>query len=121
MNLLDKIKEEIIVLISNSKKRRVRPLELKKTVSSKLRLPGSLVKEALDDLVKSRELVFTYRDPCSYVEIPNGTKHVAARPMKVVEDATGDTWICDADVDPSRDLAKQGCWRCGSLAFTRND
>ena len=35
MNLLDQIKEEIIKLISGSKEQRMRPLELKKTISNK--------------------------------------------------------------------------------------
>jgi hypothetical protein len=47
--------------------------------------------------------------------------HKAARPMKVVVDKNGCRWLCDADVDTSKDLASQGCWRCAELAFTRND
>ncbi len=47
--------------------------------------------------------------------------HVAARPMKVVVDEEGSPWLCDDDVDPHRNLASQGCWRCGDMAFTRND
>jgi hypothetical protein len=47
--------------------------------------------------------------------------HHAARPMKVVVDDRGCRWLCDADVDESKDLKEQGCWRCGDLAFTRDD
>jgi streptogramin lyase len=47
--------------------------------------------------------------------------HKAARPMKVVVDKDGDTWLCDASVDGKQDLKAQGCWRCGDLPFTRND
>ena len=47
--------------------------------------------------------------------------HAAARPMKVVVTADGCTWLCDADVDESRDLNEQGCWRCAEVPFTRND
>lgn len=36
----------------------------------------------------------------------------AARPMKVVVAADGSTWLCDANVDETRDLEEQGCWRC---------
>jgi hypothetical protein len=51
-----------------------------------------------------------------------GTKaHKAARPMRVVIADDGCNWLCDSDVDESQDLRKQGCWRCGDLAFTRND
>jgi hypothetical protein len=41
--------------------------------------------------------------------------------MKVVVDRDGLTWLCDADVDTSKDLASQGCWRCGDMPFSRND
>ncbi len=47
--------------------------------------------------------------------------HKAARPMKVVVGENGCTWLCDADVDESKDLEEQGCWRCADVAFTRND
>jgi hypothetical protein len=47
--------------------------------------------------------------------------HHAARPMKVVLDDDGCRWLCDADVDEDKDLKEQGCWRCGDLAFTRDD
>jgi hypothetical protein len=47
--------------------------------------------------------------------------HKAARPMKVVVDDNGCTWLCDAKVDRTRDLREQGCWRCDELAFTRDD
>jgi len=47
--------------------------------------------------------------------------HLAARPMKVVVDDDGCRWLCDADVDERKDLKEQGCWRCGDLAFTRDD
>jgi hypothetical protein len=41
--------------------------------------------------------------------------------MKVLMDAECHTWLCDADVDESKDLGKQGCWRCADVPFTRND
>jgi hypothetical protein len=47
--------------------------------------------------------------------------HHAARPMRVVVDDRGCRWLCDADVDETKDLKEQGCWRCGDLAFTRDD
>jgi hypothetical protein len=46
--------------------------------------------------------------------------HVPARPMEVVKDKHGSTWLCDKGVDPEGDLFGQGCWRCGDLAFTRS-
>jgi hypothetical protein len=47
--------------------------------------------------------------------------HRAARPMKVVVAEDGCTWLCDSDVDASKDLEAQGCWNCGDVAFTRDD
>jgi len=47
--------------------------------------------------------------------------HKAARPLKVVTDKTGESWLCDKGVDEGGDLKAQGCWRCQDLAFTRND
>ncbi len=47
--------------------------------------------------------------------------HKAARPMKVVVDKGGCTWLCDGKVDEGKDLEEQGCWNCKDVAFTRND
>ena len=47
--------------------------------------------------------------------------HKAARPMKVVVDEGGYTWLCDVKVDESGNLQEQGCWNCKDVAFTRND
>ncbi len=47
--------------------------------------------------------------------------HHPARPLKVVLDDDGCTWICDAFTDENGDLAGQGCWRCSDAQFTRND
>lgn len=47
--------------------------------------------------------------------------HRASRPMEVVKDVNGELWLCDKGANPSQDLAGQGCWRCGDMAFTRND
>lgn len=32
--------------------------------------------------------------------------------MIVVTDKNGNVWLCKKDVDPTKDLRKQGCWRC---------
>ena len=47
--------------------------------------------------------------------------HNAARPMKVVVDGDGCTWLCDASAHEDRNLQEQGCWRCAEVPFTRND
>ena len=44
-----------------------------------------------------------------------------ARPMEIVFEDDGNHWLCDKGVDRERDLAAQGCWRCGDFPFTRQD
>jgi hypothetical protein len=43
--------------------------------------------------------------------------HKPARPLKFFKDKDGYGWLCDKDIDPERDLRKQGCWRCDEMAF----
>lgn len=43
--------------------------------------------------------------------------HAPARPLKYVQDAEGNGWLCDVDVDIDGNLEAQGCWRCGEMAF----
>lgn len=120
MDKHDQLIAEIMTRVAGAKEQRVRPHELQKDLSRKFDISLSSVQQALTALVEEEKLVFTYRDPCSYVEIPYSETHTSARPMKVLVDSTGEPWICDADVDPSGDLAAQGCWRCGDLSFTRS-
>jgi hypothetical protein len=44
-------------------------------------------------------------------EISMKKRPSGSRPLKVVVDSKGNPWICDCQVDPSKDLAKQGCWQ----------
>jgi len=55
------------------------------------------------------------------VEIYAVNPNHPARPMEVVFEKDGNHWLCDKGVDPERDLAAQGCWRCGDFPFTRQD
>ena len=121
MTQREQIKDGVIVRVIGAPGFRLRPHEVEKSVSDELGVPLSAVKEAVRDLVEEGELAYVYRDPCSYLEIPQIESHHAARPMKVVRDSQDESWICDADVDPSSDLEEHGCWRCGDLAFTRDD
>jgi hypothetical protein len=54
-------------------------------------------------------------------QVGHGIYHPSARPMEVVKDDHGEWWLCDKGVDTHHNLLKQGCWRCGELAFTRDD
>ena len=42
-------------------------------------------------------------------------------PVKVVVDSKGNPWICDCQVDPSKDLAAQGCWQLKEGGATRSN
>lgn len=113
--------ERITKAVWGAPEQRIRPIDLAKRLEQEYRLPPSATKSAVNELVGDGELVYTYRDPCSYVEVPFAESHHAARPMKVIPDKSGEYWICDDSVDPSGDLVEQGCWRCGDLAFTADD
>ena len=121
MNQPQQLKDKVMAEVLGSERQRVRPQEAESVVSANLDVPMPTVREAVYDLVENGDLVFAYHDPYHYLEIPPVEGHNAARPMKVVTDAHGEPWICDAGVDPSADLEGQGCWRCGDLPFTRND
>ncbi len=51
------------------------------------------------------------------VESVENAAHKAARPLKYVRDEEGNGWLCDQNVDPTKDLRAQGCWRCEDMAF----
>lgn len=121
MTPLEQTKNEVIAQVIGAANFRLRPHEVEKTVSHKLEASMSAVRAAVYDLVENGDLVFAYHDPYHYLEIPAAEAHHAARPMKVITDADGESWICDAGVDASADLEGQGCWRCRDLPFTRDD
>jgi hypothetical protein len=54
-------------------------------------------------------------------QVGHGIYHPSARPMEVIKDDQGVFWLCDKGVDTHHNLSEQGCWRCGDLAFTRDD
>jgi hypothetical protein len=117
----DEIRARILNLVWNASNQRLRPNILEKKIRDEYGVGVHEVRAILNELVEEEALVFTYRDPCSYVEAPASASRRAARPMKVLRDGEGEYWICDAGVDPAKDLGAQGCWRCGSVPFTRND
>ena len=121
MNAHEETKERIMEAVSGAPDQRIRPIDLERKLKKEHGLAPAALKDVLKELMGEEELVFTYRDPCNYVEIPAAESHHAARPMRVLQDKSGESWICDADVDSSGDLAEQGCWRCRDLAFTASD
>jgi hypothetical protein len=120
---LEQIKEDIYDIVMHSEHMRIRSNDLEKGVSHKYGMHRYVVAEVLKDMLEEERLVFSYRDPCSYVEIPPTKPQRAARPMEIVRDKNGDCWLCDKGVDPEKDLKEQGCWQCAGqeMPFTRQD
>ena len=121
MSQSGQIKKKIIEMVSSTENQRQRPHSVVRTVSDNLGVPIFRVKKALEALLQERKLVFTYRDPCSFVEIPVNDMPRGSRPMKIVMNGKGNPWICDQDVDPFRDLAEQGCWQLREEGSSGND
>ena len=113
MSQSEQIRKKIMEMISANENQRQRPYLVVKTVSSVFGVPSVRVKEMLEDLLKERKLVYTYRDPCSYIEIPFNDLPTGTPHKKVVVNGKGTPWICELDVDPSKNLAVQGCWQLG--------
>jgi hypothetical protein len=121
MNAHEETKERILEEVWTAENQRVRPAVLERKLAHERGLALSSIKDAVNDLVAEGLLVYAYRDPCSYLEIPTEEAHHAARPMEVIPDKFGEYWLCDAHADRQGDLAGQGCWRCGDLAFLPTD
>ena len=77
-NEYERLKEDILMLVADAENKRLRPHALEKSLSSGF--GGSLftVQQALNDLVREGKLVFSYRDPSSYVEIPPASARSSA-------------------------------------------
>ena len=120
MDQSEQIRQKIMEMVIGAENQRQRPHSLVKTISDNSGVPIFRVKKILENLIKERKLVFTYRDPCSFVEIPMTDISRGSQPLKVVADEEGNPWICDRDVDSSKDLAAQGCWQVGGEDSTRN-
>jgi 1,2-phenylacetyl-CoA epoxidase catalytic subunit len=80
MSELTEVKRQILTLVTEAEKHRRRPHELHESLLRSTGASRSVIQEALNDLVRDGELVFSYRDPCSYVEIPEaiGTSPAAS-------------------------------------------
>jgi hypothetical protein len=80
----------------------------------------------LNKEVRDRTVIFTTKKGGAIMENAKEVKvedytelygHTPARPLKYVKDKDGYGWLCDKDIDPDRDLRKQGCWRRDEMAF----
>ena len=122
MSEYEMYQEQVMELVGAAPNQRMRPTELTRQLAKVSGLSAHVVNKIIKDLVEEEDLVYSYRDPCTYVEIPcNGCEggHKAARPMKVVMDSNGSPWLCDENFDGTEALLAENCWNCGDLPFTR--
>lgn len=64
------MRNHILDMIADAKEQRFRPIELKRILENKYQYSMFSVQKTLNDMVRNGDLIFTYRDPCNYVEIP---------------------------------------------------
>lgn len=64
------IKKRILAIVSDASNQRIRPIELERALVDEGETSKTAIKRALSELVQERRVVYSYRDPCSFVEIP---------------------------------------------------
>jgi hypothetical protein len=70
MEHAEQMRNRILGLIAEAKDQRFRPIELKRVLEEKFQYSMFSVQKTLNEMVSNGDLIFTYRDPCNYVEIP---------------------------------------------------
>jgi hypothetical protein len=70
MTIQDNMRKRTMELIVRAKDHRLRPREVERIITHEFETTRSLAHRVLKDLVEEGELVYAYRDPCSYVESP---------------------------------------------------
>ena len=60
----------ILSVVSSAPNKRIRPIDLERVLLDEGAPSKETIKEALSGLMLAGELVYTYRDPCSFVELP---------------------------------------------------
>jgi transcription initiation factor IIE alpha subunit len=74
MPTIEEVKERIMGLVTLAAMQKVRPITIEKTIAEEKGISMREVREALTALTREDRLVYTYRDPCSYVELPAGAR-----------------------------------------------
>ncbi len=64
------IKTRIMAIVSGASKHRIRPIDLERALVDEGEESKTAIKRALAELVQERKVVYSYRDPCSFVELP---------------------------------------------------
>ena len=70
MNTVGQLKSQILDAVSGAPDRRIRPIDLERKITAGGETSKAELKEALNALVEAKNLVYTYRDPCSFLELP---------------------------------------------------
>jgi hypothetical protein len=78
MRSAEEVKAHVLDIVTRATNRRIRPITLERMVMRETGASMQEVKHCLNDLMREKKLVFTYRDPCSYVEIPTPGSHLPA-------------------------------------------
>lgn len=78
MHTIGELKSRILDVVSKAPDRRIRPIDLERTIVGEGESSKTELKEALNALVEAQKLVYTYRDPCSFVEVPNVENQLSA-------------------------------------------
>lgn len=66
----ERLKKAILEMVAAAPERRLKPYELEKTLAHQLEIPRQTVQDAVKILVEEGHLTFTYRNPTSYLEVP---------------------------------------------------
>ena len=64
-----RVKDEILESLSAASDQRLRPHDVERNLSHKLGVSTHTVHQGVKDLVEDGKLVYTYRDPESYIEV----------------------------------------------------
>ena len=70
MSAHETMKEQVMALFASTPNGRLRPRDVEKGVGGPFRGSSSLFADVLKDLIDEGRLVYTYRDPCSFIEVP---------------------------------------------------
>jgi hypothetical protein len=69
---IQRVKSEILVSLSAASDHRLRPRDVERALSHRFGISAHAVHQGVRDLVEEGKLVYTYRDPCSYIEMAQG-------------------------------------------------
>jgi len=66
----DEVVSRILSTVSIAPNSRIRPIDLERALLNEGVASKGAIKQALNWLMQAGRLVYTYRDPCSFVEFP---------------------------------------------------